>query len=87
LKDLLRAVAASCLAATTALSLGCQGGRVASCRTDDDCGSDMKGFCVDAICAQCRGEDDCRAPLICGRDHRCKSLTPSTERQSSSHSE
>lgn len=66
---------------------GCQGSRVAICKTDGDCGGDKKSYCVDSICAQCRGEDDCRSPLICGRDHTCKSLTPSAAGNSSSPSQ
>src|SRR6266536_5797045 len=41
---------------------GCEGSRLASCRTDGDCSGDKKSVCVDSFCVQCRGEDDCRSP-------------------------
>ena len=60
-------------AAAVLFATGCRGSRFANCTADSNCGRDQ-ARCVDSICAQCRGEDDCKAPLICGRDHTCKSL-------------
>lgn len=61
------------LFAVIPLLAGCQGSQFASCQNDAQC-ADGEGRCLDAKCVQCRGEDDCKAPLICGRDHTCKSL-------------
>jgi hypothetical protein len=54
---------------------GCMEGNLAACRNDNNCKGGAKAHCVNSICAECRGEDDCPSPLICGRDHTCKSLT------------
>jgi hypothetical protein len=62
------------LGAVVVLVVGCQAGRLTSCQSDSDCGGSDGKYCVSAMCVQCRGESDCRSPLICGRDHTCKSL-------------